>query len=383
MSVPSERDSRGCGGPGGDRQCTSNEQAVRSEVHDEIPHVGCTSFAVRQVPASPGDSSSDGEDFAKTLPNTLDSDGDLNVPRKKRKMNPHGTVMIHHTSTTSLSGVGLQLWRGSLLLADHALALASDLKERVCVELGSGTGLASIFLSKTARRVFVTDVGTNVLQNCARNIACNSGFIGREDAAKVRELDWLRPPPWESTPDSVHVGPFACSVEDIQELKNAEVVYAGDTIYDNALTDGFLSCAKLLLLLPKAPVLIIAMEKRWIFTVEQMDTCAPAFDHFMRAIGLPTSRQLRDCPATTTHQSAHRFTGTFRCKRVYHVAVEPGMAWWEPERALSLEAASIDVASVPQRINYKRGGDLELWSIRLIREEGASSGQQRDPGTSR
>lgn len=61
---------------------------------------------------------------------------------------------------------------------------------KVCMELGSGTGLAGIFMARAGvKRVFVTDIGEAVLQNCAYNIAANAAFIGQSrDAARVRAV---------------------------------------------------------------------------------------------------------------------------------------------------------------------------------------------------
>lgn len=106
----------------------------------------------------------------------------------------HGTdgrevVSIQHALATPLHSVGLQVWRGALLLADYILsqidaqpdganaagaagsaervqqgqhagsspaAQASPLHGITALELGAGSGLAGLVLAKVARRVFLT-----------------------------------------------------------------------------------------------------------------------------------------------------------------------------------------------------------------------------------
>lgn len=58
----------------------------------------------------------------------------------------------------------MQVWRGSLLLADYLMANRAAFNGAVGCELGAGTGLASIALAQAgARLVFATDVGSSVL----------------------------------------------------------------------------------------------------------------------------------------------------------------------------------------------------------------------------
>lgn len=52
---------------------------------------------------------------------------------------------IEHHQTTALDLVGLQIWRGALLLADWLLHNGGTFsKDSVLLELGSGVGLTSI-----------------------------------------------------------------------------------------------------------------------------------------------------------------------------------------------------------------------------------------------
>ena len=75
-----------------------------------------------------------------------DSDGDLELPRRHETL-AERSLMLEHRMTTELAEVGLQVWRGSLLLSDYLLHHHQQFCDRNILEVGSGTGLASIVAS--------------------------------------------------------------------------------------------------------------------------------------------------------------------------------------------------------------------------------------------
>ncbi|KAK9843724.1 hypothetical protein WJX81_003761 [Elliptochloris bilobata] len=179
-----------------------------------------------------------------------DTDGDLLVPRRR----PHLAFTLHHHLKTRLSDVGLQVWRGSLLLADYVISHTHMLHGCIALELGAGAGLAGLALAAAgARRVFLTDLGTAVLDNCQWNVDANQHLFPAETA-------------------------------DLGELSEVSIVLAADVVYDDALTDAFLDCAAQLLR-PKpgraAPVLLLAIERRVCFTLEDLAPAAPAYNHLL------------------------------------------------------------------------------------------------------
>lgn len=87
---------------------------------------------------------------------------------------PHDIIRIEHTMATPLEDVGKQVWRGALLLADYILFRQDLFRGCTALELGAGTGLASIIAATAARTVYCTDVGADLLAMCQRNIALNS-----------------------------------------------------------------------------------------------------------------------------------------------------------------------------------------------------------------
>ncbi|XP_027628814.1 methyltransferase-like protein 22 isoform X4 [Tupaia chinensis] len=71
---------------------------------------------------------------------------------------PHSVIRIEHTMATPLEDVGKQVWRGALLLADYILFRRDLFQGRTVLELGAGTGLASIVAATMAHTVYCTAV---------------------------------------------------------------------------------------------------------------------------------------------------------------------------------------------------------------------------------
>lgn len=80
----------------------------------------------------------------------VDDDGDLILDRRDE------AIFIEHGKSTTLDKVGLQVWRGALLLADWVLHNHELLKGATVLELGSGTGLTSIAAATVAKEVVST-----------------------------------------------------------------------------------------------------------------------------------------------------------------------------------------------------------------------------------
>lgn len=66
-------------------------------------------------------------------------------------------MSLEHAMSTPLDAVGLQVWRGSLLMTDYILYRGTELlSNSVVLELGAGTGLVSIIAGLKAHRVYCT-----------------------------------------------------------------------------------------------------------------------------------------------------------------------------------------------------------------------------------
>uniref|UniRef100_A0A2K5EQQ9 Methyltransferase-like protein 22 n=1 Tax=Aotus nancymaae TaxID=37293 RepID=A0A2K5EQQ9_AOTNA len=234
---------------------------------------------------------------------------------------PHDIIRIEHTMATPLEDVGKQVWRGALLLADYILFQQDLFRGCTALELGAGTGLASIIAATVARTVYCTDVGADLLAMCQRNIALNSHLAAAGGGVvKVKELDWLK----DDLCTDPEV-PFSWSQEEISDLyDHTTILFAAEVFYDDDLTDAvFKTLSRLAHRLKNACTAILSVEKRLNFTLRHLDVTCEAYDHFRSC--LHALEQLRD--------------GNLR------FVVEP------------VEA------SFPQLLVYERIRQLELWKI--------------------
>jgi len=91
--------------------------------------------------------------------------------------------------------VGLQVWRGALLLADFLLDSAVDGSigsADSVIELGAGTGLTSVVAGMVAGHVLSTDIAKgNILSLIETNVQQNASWI--KGRVEVKELDFYKP----------------------------------------------------------------------------------------------------------------------------------------------------------------------------------------------
>nr|XP_030739774.1 methyltransferase-like protein 22 isoform X7 [Globicephala melas] len=241
----------------------------------------------------------------------LDEDGDLDVVRRPRAASP-----------SKPSGPPRdKVWRGALFLADYILSQRDLFQGRTVLELGAGTGLASILAATMAQTVYCTDVGADLLAMCQRNIALNSHLTAAGGGViKVKELDWLK----DDLCTDPEV-PFSWSEEDISDLYgHTTIVLAAEVFYDDDLTDAlFKTLSRLAHRLKNASTAILSVEKRLNFTLRHLEVTCEAYDHF------------RSCLRRLEGLTGGRL----------RFAVEP-----------------VDV-SFPQLLVYERIQQLELWKV--------------------
>uniref|UniRef100_A0A3B5MAZ0 Uncharacterized protein n=1 Tax=Xiphophorus couchianus TaxID=32473 RepID=A0A3B5MAZ0_9TELE len=131
--------------------------------------------------------------------------------------------LTEHTMATPLEDVGKQVWRGALLLADFILSEKDTFSGATVLELGAGTGLTSIVMATTAKTVYCTDVGEDLLRLCHRNVFLNQHMTKPADA----DLE------------------FSWTEEEVADLyDNAAFIIATDVCYDDDLTDGLFRTLK-------------------------------------------------------------------------------------------------------------------------------------------
>nr|XP_006008549.1 PREDICTED: methyltransferase-like protein 22 isoform X4 [Latimeria chalumnae] len=210
---------------------------------------------------------------------TVLSDVHLLMPNRRHllvRLNAAGQP--EHTMATPLEDVGKQVWRGALLLADYILHNCFLFKKCTALDLGTGTGITSIIMATVAKTVYSTDVGEDLLDMCKQNVALNKHLINPKGGLiKVKELDWLRDE-FNTDPEV----PYSWSEEEIADLHDhTSVLLAADVCYDDELTDAlFRTVYKIMSNLRKPSTLYVSIEKRFNFTLRQLDITCEAYDHF-------------------------------------------------------------------------------------------------------
>ncbi|XP_018340914.1 PREDICTED: methyltransferase-like protein 22 isoform X2 [Trachymyrmex septentrionalis] len=201
------------------------------------------------------------ESTAETL--NYDSDDDLDVDRDKE-----GVILIEHSVSTELNLVGLQVWRAALLLADYILSHQDLFRNQIILELGSGVGLTSIVASYLAKEVICTDINVgDILNLIERNFLRNYTYV--RSGFHIEEVNFLN----LEWPNKLE-----------EKLQSANIVLAADVIYDDKITDGFVRTLTKLLYTKKKKIIYIALEKRYVFTVANLDTIAPMYEEFLRCV---------------------------------------------------------------------------------------------------
>ncbi|KAH8245998.1 hypothetical protein KR026_006692 [Drosophila bipectinata] len=201
---------------------------------------------------------------------TADRDGDLEVPRPRR-----GVIELEHSEATELRLVGLQVWRGALLLADYLFFKRTEFSGKNVMELGAGVGLTSIAAGiHNPGKIFCTDVDLGCILKLIRgNVQRNSKLFSAD--ISVLEFDFLTPKDQQSP-------------ELLNAIDSSDIILAADVIYDDTLTDAFISVVDFLLERGKSngrpKTMYVALEKRFVFTLEDCESVAPMYEYLIRQI---------------------------------------------------------------------------------------------------
>ncbi|KAK4297262.1 hypothetical protein Pmani_030305 [Petrolisthes manimaculis] len=243
-----------------------------------------------------------------------DSDGDLQVTRKKDLGTREGCVLIEHKlncsmeqehqNATTLDLVGEQVWRGAIFLADFLLNHPHILTDTHILELASGVGLTSIVAAMIAKKVTVTDVDRgDILHLIHRNIKRNPELIKAD--VEVKEIDFYN-----------HT-----TIDDLADrMKDVTVILVADVIYHNQLTDAFFSTVLRLMSDPPEKTMYVAMEKRYVFTLEDMDSVAPCYEYFLQKLDWLCCQNLSRVD-WTVEQNSTNFKHYFTYERTKHLVL--------------------------------------------------------------
>lgn len=206
-----------------------------------------------------------------------DEDGDIIVPRRQPRFIRNPLVMpIYHSMASELNSVGLQVWRGALVMSDYVLHNVEQFRGKRVLELGGGVGLTGILVGMISDEVLITDIGGSILRVCEKNISANSVFLKNPTGVKARELDWFK-------------------LKDAHELKSInissfDIILACDVFYDNEVTDAFFRTLFIILtfclkdMKDASLLVLLSVEKRINFTMAELDVTCKEYDHFQKCL---------------------------------------------------------------------------------------------------
>ncbi|XP_078663933.1 methyltransferase-like protein 22 [Branchiostoma floridae x Branchiostoma belcheri] len=279
-------------------------------------------------------------------------------------------VCIQHAMATPLDTVGLQVWKGALLLCDFLLHNQNVLKSHSILELGGGVGLVSIVAGAVgASKVYCTDIGDRLLELCRENVSRNEHLFQptSEEKVVVKKLDWLEEglPKVGETEKSCVKSLSEWTKVDLEDLeKNVDIILAADVAYDNELTDGFFRSVFSLMTCGQPKTLYVALERRYNFTLEDLDVTCKSYDHFRTCLSdLEGEYECIEESADSESSSQAKIQSSEWSKITESQKEERGKK--EAESSIRfLEVKSEQVSTdFPQYSDYTRVKELELWKV--------------------
>lgn len=237
-------------------------------------------------------------DDADKTPRQYDEDGDVIVKRKRSD-----AIEIEHQKSTDLTLVGLQVWRGALILADFIFHNRHKFVSRNILEMGSGVGLTSIVAAiHSERNVCCTDIDTGgILQLISKNVLRNKRLMSKCQV-NVMPLDFsdrnwttelqtcVRQADIILAADGRYSLVNLCSLEKHHNAHFDCIAFLEIlVIYDDDITDAFVKTLAQILdpdnyNTQRNKEIYIALEKRYVFTLAELETSAPCYEYFLHVI---------------------------------------------------------------------------------------------------
>ncbi|KFH65885.1 hypothetical protein MVEG_07988 [Podila verticillata NRRL 6337] len=286
----------------------NEESDLPKECHDSETDLEDDDIVLSEVHIHPDNGRVDGRIMTSTFAlstvnqNTIKDASNKDEDNDKDDGEPSWDLELHiqHAMGTNLRNVGSQVWMGCFLLVDYMVELGSLLDGCVALELGAGTGISSIAsgILTNVRKMFCTDFDTNVLSNCQSNVNINS--IRPGNTIVTRRLNWFLPCPMEV--EGEDEDDYSWTLEEMQEWTDeGAFIFAADVVYDDSLTDALVECLERLLTVPlpaghprheHGRVAYMTMEKRYNFSLNELDVVAQAHDYFVQRMGRSTQLHL-------------------------------------------------------------------------------------------
>ncbi|KAG2276972.1 hypothetical protein Bca52824_059527 [Brassica carinata] len=226
----------------------------------------------------------------------------------------HGsfTVTIQHSITSTLPDV----WKSELVLSDFVSSLLNGL-----VLFSLLVHLLHILPSFLSNYTYISptfscaiDHGDQILGKLSLEL--NSSLFHPQAIVNVRDLNWMSEWPVQDT----HRDP-----------KPASFIFAADVIYSDDLTIALFSMLKRVMSLGCDKVLYLGLEKRYNFSLDDLNVVANGYACFRRYIK------------------------------------EDMLPFYTCDKKSSFVGKRIDLKQIPQYTKaYDRGEDVELWEIKYV-----------------
>lgn len=248
-------------------------------------------------------------------------------------------VTLEHYTSSTVSDVGLQVWKGSFLLCDYLLSIRSTLCDSMILELGSGCGFCGLVLSMIPHAgCILTDFKRDILSLADDNLARNKHLIQSSPFETthlypvfVKQLDWFDMD--EVVPSQEdNINQYLWDEADQKLLNSSKRLFiAADVIYDDILTEALF--LKLSQMMKSKEVLLLTLEKRYNCTLSSQSVAATGYELFLHIVN--SSLSANNPPPLS------KFMKKFQGKQI-----------------------NINTDYVPQCIrDYERNEQLELWEI--------------------
>ena len=177
--------------------------------------------------------------------------------------------------------MGLQVWRGALVVCDWLLAedAARPWRGATIAELGGGVGAVSCLAAALGAAALCTDGHRGAVALAARNAARNAAAIEAAGGSVLaRVVDWRA---------------YADAAVDADDaLGAADVVVAADCIYDDAATTALFDALRRALAARPGRYAVVALEKRFNFEAESLSVVAHGYRTFRGALATFNAVQL-------------------------------------------------------------------------------------------
>ncbi|KAK1293523.1 hypothetical protein QJS10_CPB17g02380 [Acorus calamus] len=198
-------------------------------------------------------------------------------------------LSIQHKIISSIPSVGLQVWRAALVLADfilHKVSTSSDFDGISSLELGAGTGYLLSLVTAGATGLCFMD--------CVRFGQYSIGILRKDrDLNGMSIMQTLAQKYWTTVYSMLMSTPMCSNIKkilfvykyswtssDIKEAEESSIILAADVIYMDDLTNSLFNILEKLMSCGSEKVLYLALEKRYNFSLNDLDVVANGYSHF-------------------------------------------------------------------------------------------------------